>query len=127
MKRYGKVIFREGGEKGAKLQRRLIEQLNAQGVIVVTKDMIEKWYMQDKNEIVGCAHSYVLHSKDEVDIFRTVMESDEMKDESVKWKITMRDHDKEFTDWVRATELNNWAEDEYFEQKEKENGERKKV
>lgn len=124
MKRYGKVIFKEGGEKGAKLQRRLVEQLNAQGVIVVTKDMIEKWYMQDKNEIVGCAHSYVLHSKDEVDIFRTVMESDEMKDESVKWKITMRDHDKEFTDWVRATELNNWDD---FEEKEKENGKCKKV
>lgn len=124
MKRYGKVIFREGGEKGAKLQRRLVEQLNAQGVIVVTKDMIEKWYMQDKNEIVGCAHSYVLHSKDEVDIFRTVMESDEMKDESVKWKITMHDHDKEFMDWVRATELNNWDD---FEEKEEENGKRKKV
>lgn len=127
MKRYGKVIFRDGGEKGAKLQRRLIEQLNAQGVIVVTKDMIEKWYMQDKNEIVGCVHSYVLHDKDEVDIFRTVMESDEMKDESVKWKITMRDHDKEFMDWVRVTEKNNWAEKEYFEEKEKENGKRKKV
>ena len=124
MKRYGKVIFKEGGEKGAKLQRRLIEQLNAQGVIVVTKDMIEKWYMQDKNEIVGCAHSYVLHNKDEVDIFRTVMESDEMKNESVKWKITMRDHDKEFMDWVRATELNNWDD---FKEKEKENGKRKKV
>ena len=127
MKRYGKVIFRDGGEKGAKLQRRLVEQLNAQGVIVVTKDMIEKWYMQDKNEIVGCAHSYVLHNKDEVDIFRTVMESDEMKDESVKWKITMRDHDKEFMDWVHITEMNNWAEKEYFEEKEKENGKRKKV
>lgn len=126
MKRYGKVIFREGGEKGAKLQRRLVEQLNAQGVIVVTKDMIEKWYMQDKNEIVGCAHSYVLHSKDEVDIFRTIMESDEMKDESVKWKITMRDNDKEFMDWVHITETNNWDE-EYFEEKEKENGKRKKV
>ena len=124
MKRYGKVIFREGGEKGAKLQRRLVEQLNAQGVIVVTKDMIEKWYMQDKNEIVGCVHSYVLHDKDEVDIFRTVMESDEMKDESVKWKITMLDHDKEFMDWVRATELNNWDD---FEEKEEENGKRKKV
>ena len=127
MKRYGKVIFRDGGEKGAKLQRRLVEQLNAQGVIVVTKDMIEKWYMQDKNEIVGCVHSYVLHDKDEVDIFRTVMESDEMKDESVKWKITMLDHDKEFMDWVRVTEKNNWAEKEYFEEKEKENGKRKKV
>ena len=127
MKRYGKVIFRDGGEKGAKLQRRLVEQLNAQGVIVVTKDMIEKWYMQDKNEIVGCVHSYVLHGKDDVDIFRTVMESDEMKDESIKWKITMRDHDKEFMDWVRVTEKNNWAEKEYFEEKEKENGKRKKV
>ena len=105
MRRYGKVIFKVGGEKGAKLQRTLVEQLNAQGVITVSKDMIEKWYNQDRAEIVGCAHSYVLHDKDEVDIFRTVMESEEMKDETVRWKITAHDHDREFTQWVRETEL----------------------
>ena len=113
MYRYGKVIFKEGGEKGAKLQKILAERLNTQGVIVVSKDLIEKWYEQDRMEHLGSVNSYALHDKNETDIFRTIMESEEMQDDSVKWKITRFDHDREFTKWVNETEKKNWAEEEY--------------
>ena len=104
MYRYGKVIFMVGGEKGAKLQNILISQLNAQGVITVPKQTIQKWYEDDRMELTGCIHSYALHNKEETDIFRTIMESQDMQDPDVKWKITRFNHDREFRKWIDETE-----------------------
>lgn len=101
MRRYGKVTFLVGGEKGAKLQNTLYSRLNAEGIITVPKETIEKWYEDDKKDSAGCDHTYVLHSKEEVDIFRTVMESDEMKDNSVIWKIYRFNRDKRFQNWIK--------------------------
>lgn len=117
---YGKVIFREGGEKGARLQRILTERLNAQGVITVPKEKIEKWYDMDRAYPFGCACHYVLHDKNEVDIFKTIMQSEEMQDESVRWKVTRFSHDRKFMEWVREAELENCKEAD-------DNGKRKKV
>ena len=122
MRRYGKVIFKEGGEKGARLQQTLIERLNQQGVITVPKETIKKWYEQDRIERVGCVHSYMLHDKNEIDIFRTVMKSEEMQDESVQWKITRFDHDREFMKRVDETEKENWAMEDYKKSKEDADG-----
>ena len=127
---YVKVIFRKGGEKGAKLQNTLISQLNKQGVITVPEATIAKWYEEDKKELVGCVHSYVLHNKEERDIFRTIMESAEMQDESVKWKITRFNHDREFAKWVSENDYFINEKGEAIEipaEKEKRHGKSKKV
>ena len=131
MYRYGKVVFRKGGETGARLQKTLIERLDNQGVITVPKATIEKWYESDRQERVGCVHSYALHNKEEADIFKTIMESAEMQDESVKWKITRFDHDREFLKWAQDNEYfidqdGNVVEHEKEEEK-KQHGRGKKV
>ena len=118
MYRYGKVIFNKGGEKGAELQKTLNSRLAAQNIIVASKDTIDKWYEEDKMEVVGRICSYALHDKNEVDIFKTIMESDEMKDETVQWKVSrfgIDRHDREFRKWLRENEKEkeNWAEEEY--------------
>ena len=116
MYKYGKVIFREGGEKGARLQNTLNSRLSAQGVIVASKETLQKWFEEDKIERVGRVCSYALHDKKEVDIFKTIMGSDEMQDESVQWKVSkfgIDRHDREFRKWLKKTEKENWAEEEY--------------
>ena len=105
---YGKVIFNKGGETGARLQNTLISRLNAQGVITVPKSTIHKWFEEDKKEIVGSIHTYVLHNRQEEDIFRTIMESAEMQDASVKWKISRFNHDREFRKWVKESEAKGY-------------------
>ena len=118
MYRYGKVIFKQGGEKGANLQKTLVSRLNAQGVITVSKDLIEKWYEQDRVELAGCVHSYALHNREETDIFKTIMESEEMQDESIRWTITRFEHDRKFRKWCEEIEEKNskkQAEKEYWE------------
>lgn len=128
---YGKVIFKKGGEEGAKLQRTLITRLDAQGVITVPKATIDKWYNEDKMELVGCVHSYKLHNKEEADIFRTVMESEEMQSPYIRWKITRFDHDREFTKWCEETSYYISGKEAELvdapEKEEKKHGKRKKV
>lgn len=104
MLRYGKVIFKDGGEKGAMLQRKLISALNKAGVITVDDIQIEKWYQEDRINPVGCVHNYVLHDKDEVCIFNAIMESDDMQDESVDWHVTRFEHDGKLRKWVKEVE-----------------------
>lgn len=119
MKQYGKVVFGKGGERGATLQRTLNTRLNQQGVITVPVATIEKWFEEDKATNVGSVNSYVLHNKEEADIFRTIMESDEMQDESVKWKITRFNHDREFRKWVAEVDK-KMEEEQLAEEWEKE-------
>lgn len=119
MRQYGKVIFGKGGETGAILQRTLNIRLNQQGVITVPVSTIEKWFEEDKATNVGSVNSYVLHNKEEADIFRTIMESDEMQDESVKWKITRFNHDREFRKWVAEADK-KMEEEQLAEEWEKE-------
>lgn len=102
--KYGKVIFSEGGIHGADLQRKLVERLTQHNVISVPEEKIQKWYDHDRMDPCGCVHSYVLHDEEEADIFRTVMESEEMRDDSVKWMITRFNHDRGFRKWVKDVE-----------------------
>lgn len=99
MTKYGMALFSVGFERGARLQRTLIEAMNARGVITVPPADIQKWYDEDRVSPIGCSHCYVLHNKDEEDAFRTVMESEEMQDENVLWKISKSKSDREFLKW----------------------------
>ena len=129
MYRYGKVLFKVGGEKGAMLQNILITRLNAQGVITVPNATIQRWYESDRTETTGCSHTYVLHNKQEVDIFRTIMESKELQDESIKWKICRFEHNREFRKWAEESNIVS-DPDQIFKprnKKEKNDGEREKV
>ena len=101
------------------MQRTLNIRLNQQGVITVPVSTIEKWFEEDKATNVGSVNSYVLHNKEEADIFRTIMESDEMQDESVKWKITRFNHDREFRKWVAEADK-KMEEEQLAEEWEKE-------
>lgn len=95
-------------------------------MITVSKDLIEKWYEQDRVELAGCVHSYALHNREETDIFKTIMESEEMQDESIRWKITRFEHDREFRKWCEETEKENWAEEDYWKTVKSENKKEKK-
>lgn len=106
MGRFGKVIFKRGGERGALLQRTLAERLKEKGVIDVDDETIQKWYEEDLKELAGSVHTYVLHNGEQADIFRSIMESPEMADPSVRWKVTSFCRDKEFIRWVEQTERN---------------------
>ena len=103
MKQYGQVNFFFGGKESAELQRTLIELLNSHGVISVSEAWIQKAYDEDKKVLHGATHQYVLHNKQEADIFRTVMSSEAMHDERINWRVTRRPN-KNLARWMKEKE-----------------------
>ena len=104
MYRYGVVTFHEGGEKGAKLKRTLIERMNATGVITVGESEIKTWYEEDLKDDFTTTHKFALHSKEELDIFKTVMESQDMKDPSIEWTVKRFERDRKLRKWIKGVE-----------------------
>lgn len=119
MRRYGIVTFHHGGEKGAKLKKSLVEMMNKAGVITVSEMDIKAWYNEDCKEPFVSTHKYVLHNRDEADIFRAIMSTDDMQDPSIEWCITLFDRDPKLRKWVKGVEKRR--------KEEKKHGKRKKV
>lgn len=103
-KLYGKVLFKTGGEESARLQRHLTENMAVQGVITVDRLQVEKWFNEDRINPVGCTHCIVLHNRKEEDIFRTIMESEEMQHPMIVWKVDKMKNDRDFLKWVESVE-----------------------
>ena len=104
MYRYGIVTFHHGGEKGAKFKKLLVEKMNRAGVITVSEIDIKNWYNEDCKEPFVSTHKYALHDKDEADVFKAIMESKEMQDESIEWRICRFDRDPKLRKWIKGVE-----------------------
>ena len=104
MYRYGIVTFFEGGEKGARLKRTLIEKMNVAGVITVGESEIKTWYEEDLKDNFTATYKFALHNKEELDIFKAIMESKEMSDPSIEWKIRHFENDPKLRKWIKGVE-----------------------
>lgn len=126
MKRYGIVHFRYGGEKGAKQQRWLTEQLRAQGIIDIENSQIQKWFQLDRNTMIGSIHKIVLHNAEETEQFVTIMGSEQMRDENIEWKVSRSPNDRIFAKWLKSPDDKDWYE-EYLKSEEQQDGVCEKV